>query len=454
MKTNNKLALYGAGWLLIIGSVSLSAEPQVITSQSGDRLVVLSESDYQTILREKEIAEALEGAFALKVDELTKRVYNLEHPATLVSGYYVSSNGSDANSGTLDAPFKSLAKAQAAMRAGAIKITYVRAGTYPLAAKITLQAADKGEVWQGYPGETPLLTGAGTAAALASAGASGVTIAGLAFDNFKNAIELQPGNGFVIRGNTLTHCVQVCIWGSNSSNVVVDKNKIDGGGGAATYYAGIYFHQNSNSVSIIGNDVRNMIGPGITVGAAGTETMNDFSIDGNTVVNVNTGLADSGAIYVLDRGHTSHGGKITNNVIDGAGAVGKSTKAIYLDDRTSNILVSGNAVKNCGTYCLQIHGGDHNIVELNRFDLSSGARLSYYQDAGLPNFGMAGNVFRQNIIVTYGAWPVQPWLWLAQQPIQKPAVNDNRYWSSAGAAYPNTGQIVDSNPIYPTSNPW
>ena len=49
-------------------------------------------------------------------------------PCALAHDYYVSTDGSDANPGTIDRPFQTIQKAAALMVAG--DTTYVRAGTY------------------------------------------------------------------------------------------------------------------------------------------------------------------------------------------------------------------------------------------------------------------------------------------------------------------------------------
>ena len=82
---------------------------------------------------------------------------------------YVSPSGDDANPGTLAQPVKTLAKAQALVRAANGTMTsditvYLRAGTYPLTSTVTFANADSGKngfyvKYVAYPGERPLLTG-------------------------------------------------------------------------------------------------------------------------------------------------------------------------------------------------------------------------------------------------------------------------------------------------------
>jgi hypothetical protein len=81
-------------------------------------------------------------------------------------GFYVGTNGSDSNAGTLDAPLASLGKCQTAMQNSTVKTCYIRVGTYTPAATGTgcygavaliLGNSDVGETWSYYPpdGYTP-----------------------------------------------------------------------------------------------------------------------------------------------------------------------------------------------------------------------------------------------------------------------------------------------------------
>src|ERR1700722_8619311 len=90
--------------------------------------------------------------------------------AAAAVNFYVSPTGSDANSGTsASAPFQTLAKAQAAVRAvdqatsGAITVN-LAGGTYRITSPLTFTAADSGTVddiwWRAEPGQFPVINGA------------------------------------------------------------------------------------------------------------------------------------------------------------------------------------------------------------------------------------------------------------------------------------------------------
>lgn len=83
--------------------------------------------------------------------------------------FYVSPSGSDANEGTIEAPFKTIQKAQQAVRAinstmtGDI-VVYLRDGTYPLSNTVTFDNRDDGANgfrvrYENYKNEQPLITG-------------------------------------------------------------------------------------------------------------------------------------------------------------------------------------------------------------------------------------------------------------------------------------------------------
>src|SRR5262249_51007515 len=153
--------------------------------------------------------------------------------------------------------------------------------------------------------------------------------------------------------------------------------------------------------------------------------------------NVNTNVFDNGAIYMMDRTHQAVGNQITNNIIDGNGGanfLGNWTKAIYLDDLMSNVLVSGNICRKCGEYGVQYHGGDHNTVVNNIFDLSGGALLGFYQSATTwGDFGMAGNVFESNIVYFADSTPNSLWDFGISPNDTNLNDTNNLYYSATGA---------------------
>lgn len=86
------------------------------------------------------------------------------------AAYYVSPAGSDANPGTMTAPFQTVAKARDVVRTVNANMTadiavYLRGGNYPVTSTISFAPQDSGSnghkiVYQAYAGETPVLNGA------------------------------------------------------------------------------------------------------------------------------------------------------------------------------------------------------------------------------------------------------------------------------------------------------
>ncbi len=80
---------------------------------------------------------------------------------------YVATDGNDAWSGRLaapnaagtDGPLASLQAAQAKMETGTTRTTYVEGGSYTLTSSLALTAADSGQSWLAYPGQTPTING-------------------------------------------------------------------------------------------------------------------------------------------------------------------------------------------------------------------------------------------------------------------------------------------------------
>ena len=75
------------------------------------------------------------------------------------STFYVSTSGNDANDGSFAHPFASLAQAQSAMQNSTVKTTYVEGGDYYLHNTLNLTAADNGESFLAYQGQTATIHG-------------------------------------------------------------------------------------------------------------------------------------------------------------------------------------------------------------------------------------------------------------------------------------------------------
>jgi hypothetical protein len=83
--------------------------------------------------------------------------------------FYVATTGDDANSGTFSQPFRTVARAQAAVRSANANMSsdltvYLRGGVYPLSSPLTFDSSDSGTngfnvIYRSHPGERAVLSG-------------------------------------------------------------------------------------------------------------------------------------------------------------------------------------------------------------------------------------------------------------------------------------------------------
>ncbi len=344
--------------------------------------------------------------------------------------FYISPNGKDSNSGTSPSdPFRSFERAQSAMQHSSAdkKIAYVMGGVYQLSAGLRLTPKDEGESWLGYPGQTPILDGGNAVEKAISINGKNITIRWLTIQNF-------------------TH---MGIFSQSSQNILIDSEAIKNIKGNGWNQGGIVTFNNFENGIISHNRIENSGYAGIMCATSASDDISNLKIDSNVVYNTCFRVNDCGGIYADDRGHRSKNITISNNIIGNYG--NKSTpwaKAIYLDDHLSNTIVKNNIVFGSGgNWAIQFHGGNHNTVENNIFDISGAGTLGIYQDDGrnVINHGMTGNVFACNIVYSSAVPPSV--LWRFSKTVELPDVNDNLYWDTQGAM-PNSGDIVDRHPIF------
>jgi hypothetical protein len=362
-------------------------------------------------------------------------------PPQTTNAYYVSPNGSDSNPGTLAAPFATLARAQQAMENGSIKTTYVEEGTYNLTSTLTLTGADSGETWQYYAPngvDTAILDGGGsTATGIEIQGATNVTIDGLTVQNF-TTIGIDASN---TSGVTIENCNVGFITNPSdvpSAGISVGLDDPNGQGSVVS------------TATISNNYVHDTASFGIAAYAYYTgQSVNGTVITGNVLLRDSTVDEDTGAIYVNMNQTGDSGGHVTisNNYVADYGAStvsGNGQHAVYLDDNSSNVTVTGNVLAppaagsiNNGNInnasSILVHNGNNNTITDNLLDLgSSGMNMAvvWGQDSG-SLAGMAGNTFTNNIVISSFSG--------SQQTSASGAV---------GYTYWNTGNATISNNVY------
>ena len=348
-----------------------------------------------------------------------------ETPRLILPAFFVSPNGLDANDGSLSMPFRTLEEAQTAMQASSIKTTYLMGGTYTRSAALTLRASDRGETWVAYPGQKPVLDGG---------------------NHVHTAISIL-GDNISIRWLTIRNFAQIGIYIRNVSRVRIDSNTIQNIRSTGWNQGGIVMRGNLEGGQVTHNLVRYSQYAGIIYANSAGDTLKDLVIDSNVVYDTCISVPDCGAIHADDRSHATTGINITNNIIGNYGNTHNKNKAIYLDDLLSHTFVKYNIVYGTGMYALQIHGGDHNVVQNNIFDISGARMLGYYQDAG-PNassFSMVGNIFTCNIV--YSSRPRLGSLWTNHITSAVAPLNDNNnlYWGANGPILRDYS-VVDAAP--------
>ena len=344
------------------------------------------------------------------------------------------------------------------MQASGTKTTTLRAGAYSVTSNLSFSTADNGEAWIGYPGETAVVDGGGTGV-FSLTNPNHFTLQGLTFQNMgANGAQHQLRGLFHHSVEHLQRLRSVLPqWQTSlptrSSTATPSDGQSPGNpaGNNGNGYAAINLFGTSSNNRVTRNLIKNTQGGGISFGNGPTQSgCSNNVIDRNLLQNVDNNVFDYGAIYIYDASHTGVGNQITNNVVDGYGGpngVANQVKGIYLDDETSNVLVSGNVVRNGGAWALMIHGGDHNTFTNNIWDLSfPGSLLGFYQGSPIHDYGMAANVFTKNLIYSSSAYPSSLYLIYLYQGDALVASSNNLYYSAAGAGMPNTG-MLESNPV-------
>jgi hypothetical protein len=296
-------------------------------------------------------------------------------------------------------------------------------GTYSLSATLTLSTSDNGESWLGFPGQIPVLDGG---------------------DFVDVGIAITTGaSNITIRWLTIQHFIQMGIWATAAQNLVLDSNTIQ----YISTIAGIT-QSNGSNLQFTHNLIQNCNQDGISLsgGANGLEVTN-LLVQDNLILNVMLTGTDGGGIYFINAQHGSIGVVINNNVIGNYGKIANQTKAIYLDSNASTVTVTNNIVYGTGTWAMMVHGGDNNTFENNIIDLTNGNQVGLYQTLpGGPDYGMANNVFKDNIIYSSATPPSELWTTFAPgRSDATPVISNNLYYDTIGTP-PYSVAPADINP--------
>lgn len=267
--------------------------------------------------------------------------------------YYVALDGADSNAGTIDRPWRTIARAVRA--AGPGVNVYVRAGVYRERVRIGASGVSGAYFTvQSYPYETAVLDGTGltpptdgsTSGMLSVTDASFVKVSGFEIRNYSTTSASAVPAGIVVSGA--------------GSNIEIRNNRVH------------------HIRTLVGSAMGNAFGIAV-YGSRAPASINGLIIDGNEVSDLLTGSSESVAV----NGNVERW-QITNNQIhdnnnigiDAIGYEGTAPDAAY--DRARDGLISGNIVYNISSYGnpaygaeyaadgIYVDGGTRIIIEGNR----------------------------------------------------------------------------------------
>ncbi|HEV8725280.1 MAG TPA: LamG-like jellyroll fold domain-containing protein [Candidatus Binatia bacterium] len=305
----------------------------------------------------------------------------LAPPTISGSLYYVATNGSDANPGTLSQPFRTIAQGISALQPN--DKLYIRNGTYAETINSNNQTIPTGTSWSdaplisAYPGETVTLrpNSAGEVVNLAHSYIqyvifNGMTLdainAGFGVSGWGGAHHVRFQNG-VIKSASKSGVLLAHGNGLSSDYFEFINMKIHDNG-LSLYDHGVYIATSHNLVDR--SEIYNNVGYGIHVynGAPG-EQASDNTLRGNTIHN--NALVDvSSAGIILSSGD---GNLAYNNIIQ------NNSYGISVNYRATNSKIYNNVVYANTYYGIDVGGGSTSALVKNNIVYQNGWTIS---DAG------------------------------------------------------------------------
>lgn len=404
--------------------------------------------------------------------------------ATVGTAFYVATNGSDSNPGTLAEPFATFSKAQSAMRASSTKTTYIRAGTYtptavtvgsPMTATIYLTSADKGETWSYYPADgydTAVIDGQatggctkdGTTVGVWIEGGSNITINGLAFEEY-------VGAGVLLHAGTSYYGVYFPVQGQPAaSDDVIENNLITNvydvypapsgcsdSPSVGSVFGAIIADGQVPNLTVSHNIIHDVDGMGVRMDCYQSgDDISGFSATYNVLYNLNSVNEDVGAIYAYMGAcsATPLNALIADNYIRDYGTASNMGHGVYLDDDTSGVKITQNIITGHGETCFfAAHGGNNDNTTGNICDLSDGAtgeqKIAEYQNSGdcTASSCMEDNYVQNNIIISNSSSSSGGYV--LNTPTNPLNIRDNfiyPYGSGSISDSGSTGDVTGENP--------
>lgn len=246
--------------------------------------------------------------------------------STAINTLYVSTDGNDGNSGTIESPLKTLQ--EAFNRADAGTHIYLRGGTYKAKAWLHKSGTEENPIIiSSYEGEEAIIDGDGVALGYANDGALLALIGpGTNFYDYSGAHWVTIRN-LTVRNSQMIGIGIVC----GSSHVTIEKCRIDNcpGPGIGVGFLG----RESKDIRVFGNHVNNCAQTSRE--AISLRKVDGFQVYKNRVENV--------IKECIDAKNGSRNGVIHSNEIINAGDVGIYVDAGY-DVEVSGLLSAGESV--------------------------------------------------------------------------------------------------------------
>jgi hypothetical protein len=303
---------------------------------------------------------------------------------TVISGYYVSPSGNDANPGSLAQPWRTIQKAINTVLTGSA--IYVRGGIYQ--EKVSVNKADI--LVSSYPGEVAIIEGNSVLPGGGDISAPLVSISGArsVLQNFEvrnstgRCVQLSGANSTAV-GNNVHHCWNVGIYIAGGS-IAVESNKV--------------WRSSENNYTHSGG---NWSG-GIAWGAAFSPNIAPNAIIRNNFVYQNSGegilcMYTDGALV---EGNTVYDNWAMNIYIDQCSSLTIKNNYVYY---TADKQFWRNATSPKGGITLanenyQTYPAGHDRIITNNLLVNNGANFGFWLGK-LPGSGMVNDVFSNNTLI-------------------------------------------------------
>lgn len=213
----------------------------------------------------------------------------------------------------------------------------------------------------------------------------------------RSAVVVDGAERVAVRGLEIRRFARDGVYARNARALTVTKNIVSNIRSTGWSQGGIHLTGSVAGALIQDNVITDTDYAGIIIDTTRSSDVSRIRILGNSVSRTCRKVSDCGAIYINDRGRRSTNITILRNRVTDFGPWYVQTRAIYLDDWASHVIVSENRIAGPGRYAFQIHGGRRNEIRKNHVDLTQIEHVLHYSPAtGGSRADMAGNLMIAN----------------------------------------------------------